>query len=589
MEKGVIGIIFISLFILFGSIAFITGIIPEGEEGEGGITCFDTDFGDYGEQGTCQDSIISYEDACTNSNTLREYDCTAANRCGYELKTCDNGCEGGACVASTGCTENLDCTGVQPFCNTAGACVGCLENDHCANVCLDGACVDCQIDNDCGVNSGKICEGNVCVNPPGTGCTSDGECDYASGETCLLFPPTYVSGSCVVSTGTGADCELVSGTDTLIDGSPSIPSFNISAWTAVIPGATWIWNETTVSNPTADTTLVFTKTFDLSSTGGTLGGTLVVAADNSYSCTLNNDMVFEDTNENNFRADTKDTYDLSGKLNVGRNTLVCEVKNWAQAGGTGASNPAGLLYRLSVTGESCVAGTTGPACNETDGGLNYFSPGTVSTEVSNNTDSCSTDGSSLTEYYCADGVINSIPYDCVCIDSTEGGFCVLSGGGMTCEAFNSHNVTGGLVDMEDMEGVVDDEIQGLLVAGDVLTGLTLSRTPVKSKVENPVMGDVYYCGLDLLWHQVKQTVSDISCISDSSLDCGPNTACLEDYECGSNSCVDNYCISISAELEAQRNFLVQIWCVVTNLPSYIAEGDISSEYTDCLAEAFGGV
>ena len=59
--------------------------------------------------------------------------------------------------------------------------------------------------------------------------------------------------------------------------------------------------------------------------------------------------------------------------------------------------------------------------------------------------------------------------------------------------------------------------------------------------------------------------------------------CLEDYQCQSNSCVDGFCISISSELKAQRGILIKMWCVVANLPSYLAgnNGD-GSDYIACL-------
>ena len=164
---------------------------------------------------------------------------------------------------------------------------------------------------------------------------------------------------------------------------------------------------------------------------------------------------------------------------------------------------------------------------------------------------------------------------------------------------------------------LDEEIIDLLESGDI-AGLTLIEVPVRSKVENSLItGDTYYCGLDLIWHRVKSTVADISCISNSGLDCvsnvaclsdsecyldyscedlgedgsfcAYNTGCLEDYECQSNSCVDGYCISISAELIAQRSILTRIWCVVTNLPSFISDGQDSLEYLQCIEDAFGGV
>jgi len=595
MEKGVIGIIFISLFILFGSVAFITG--QEGEngeddplfEGEGGgggctpdctggklcggdgcggscgtctgtdqcssgqcvecidngdcasgescvsgscvdgsATCSDTDGGiDYSVKGTCNDAttFTPIDDECTDSNTLDEYSCSEYGLCGVESKTCDGVCVDGACVASTGCTSNADCA------------------------------------------SGESCSvGGICVAPSTGSCESS----YIFSDFSTLI------------------------TETTLDLSISLPitarpAEIFPAWTADIPEARWIWAEATVSNPTENTTVEFTKTFEVSDMGGTIDGKLIIATDNSYSCTLNDVFVGGDEGSMNFADSDKDTYTLTN-LQVGENTLVCEVKNWEQEGGTAESNTAGLLYGLSVDSGFCDV-IVPSTCTDTDGGRNYLSSGSVfvdegvGDEIPVSTDSCSADGSTLTEYYCEDGAITSIDYSCDCISDSNGGYCRLSDS-LVCKEFSSH-LEGDLIDVADMVGFVDENIQDLLLSEEIV-GITLSGAPARSRVANELVGDAYYCGLDLLWHGVKQNVQDIGCINDPSLDCDSNTACLEDYECVSNSCVDGYCISISAELIAQRGILVKIWCVVTNLPSFIADGQDSLEYLQCVEDAFGG-
>ncbi len=500
MGKRVIGIIFISLFILFGSVVFITGIeTPEGEggdEGGGGPTCSDTDGGDYEEQGTCQDSINSYEDVCTNANTLREYDCTDSNYCGFELKTCDNGCVNGACVPGS-CTDT-DVTGPYPdgknygvkgtcddasvftpvddscnqsntvnewFCGDVDlcvieyniACVGdcvdgaclteggrrrttsCTDDSECADVCdvSTGVCVECVSIADCDAGSGETCVGNVCAAP------SSGSCESIylySNQSTLIFETT------LVSSGSG------------ILPITARPTTTSAAWTAVIPQARWIWGEATVSNPTENATVVFTKTFNLDNNWGVISGVLDVAADNSYSCELNGVVVGVDESERNFEITTQDKYTLvNDDFLVGENTLNCTVKNWEMPGAEAGDNPAGLLYGLSINSGDCAT-----SCLEgVDGGLNYFVPGNTSVGAISHTDSCSADGSTLTEYSCTvGGAITSSEFPCVCIEGSDGGYCELSGGagGMACEEFESHSVTGDLVDVTEMEGVVDDEI-----------------------------------------------------------------------------------------------------------------------------------
>jgi len=372
MEKGVIGIVFISLFMLFGSVAFIIGQEPEGEEGP-------EPEGEGGEGGGCTP------------------DCTGGKVCGSD------GC-GGSCGTCTGTDQ----------CDAGGLCVACLDDGDCApgescdasGQCIPPGCtpaVDPALSGVCGTQACGVATNGTC------GEVNCGSC--APGESC-------VSGSCVAySPGSCESIYLYSNQSTLI--TETTLTLNISlpitarpaeifaAWTADIPQARWIWAEATVSNPTENTTVEFTKTFNVSDVGGTIDGELVVAADNSYSCTLNGLVVGADASENNFRDDTKDTYSLSGKLQHGENTLVCEVKNWEQEGGTPESNPAGFLYGLSVDSGDCVAETPTKNCTDTDGGVNYLSSGTTSTDEDSNTDSCSGDGSNLTEYYCKDGAITS--------------------------------------------------------------------------------------------------------------------------------------------------------------------------------------
>ncbi len=125
-------------------------------------------------------------------------------------------------------------------------------------------------------------------------------------------------------------------------------------WTALIPGATWIWETFLVETPTLDETTTFSKTFTLAALP--TSASLVVAADNSYTVSINSTVVGTDTTEFNYFESGKDTYVATPYLVVGANTITFTVKNWAQAGGTPQSNPAGLLYKLHIElpGLTCV-------------------------------------------------------------------------------------------------------------------------------------------------------------------------------------------------------------------------------------------
>lgn len=90
-------------------------------------------------------------------------------------------------------------------------------------------------------------------------------------------------------------------------------------------------------------------------------------------------------------------------------------------------------------------------------------------------------------------------------------------------------------------------------------------------------GDLYYCGLDEVWHKAKPTIEDISCVAAGT--CPSASKCLASYECISNSCVDEYCISITTELQEQRNILQRIWCFLTNMGDFFGD---KFEYCECL-------
>ena len=130
------------------------------------------------------------------------------------------------------------------------------------------------------------------------------------------------------------------------------------AWTAVIPDANWIWAIDPISNDEAENgaTYTFEKTFTWMgpSTGADLK--FVVAADNSYTAKLNNNLLIEDGGEKNFTIDGQDLKEITfelGELNEGLNTLQITVQNWKPVGWTGtpSTNPGGLLYKLTIDGK----------------------------------------------------------------------------------------------------------------------------------------------------------------------------------------------------------------------------------------------
>ncbi len=171
--------------------------------------------------------------------------------------------------------------------------------------------------------------------------------------------------------------DIFSDTQTSFSGDVnSVPTYSgNSAWTAQILGATWIWNSYLVLNPTQDETVSFTRTFNLTSVP--VAGSLVIAADNSYAVALNGNPIGADNTEYNFTDSGKDTHNVLLGLQVGINTIAFTVKNWAQAGGSPQSNPAGLLYKLHVDLSGFGCNPPPPVNQKPVITVNPFNPTTV--------------------------------------------------------------------------------------------------------------------------------------------------------------------------------------------------------------------
>lgn len=155
-------------------------------------------------------------------------------------------------------------------------------------------------------------------------------------------------------------------------------SWTHPAWTASIPGASWIWGDDPVADPVGETVQTFEKSFDWY--GGVANATLQIAADNSYEFNLDGD-VDGDAAENNHALETQDSYDVTSSIDEGTNLLAIAVTNWEQKGGTTESNPAGLLYKLTITGSdpSCEPVEEIPGCTDPEA-ANYDENATYDNE-----------------------------------------------------------------------------------------------------------------------------------------------------------------------------------------------------------------
>lgn len=130
-------------------------------------------------------------------------------------------------------------------------------------------------------------------------------------------------------------------------------SFIHSSWVTAIgtSSAAWIWGDNPVVDPVSSTTQTFKKGFNW--TGGAVtSATLKLASDNSHAVTLGS---FTGGNAGEFNYGAVSTYNVASGIVAGANSLAIAVENFPMSGGTTASNPAGLMYELTITGtgESC--------------------------------------------------------------------------------------------------------------------------------------------------------------------------------------------------------------------------------------------
>ncbi len=171
----------------------------------------------------------------------------------------------------------------------------------------------------------------------------------------------------IVSCTHGNQCQPTSGSvvsdTTVTNTTDTAPAVLLTpthpAWTASIPGASWIWATNPVVAPTndADLTKVFTKTFTIP--GTPTAGNLMIAADNNYSVKVNGNVVPVVFDQNNFQAETQDTYNVLPFLINGVNTIEVTATNWEIGQDADPSaNPAGVMFKLDWS-SNCGGGNNG--------------------------------------------------------------------------------------------------------------------------------------------------------------------------------------------------------------------------------------
>ena len=134
-------------------------------------------------------------------------------------------------------------------------------------------------------------------------------------------------------------------TNTVVGDGNAVAVTPVGAWTASIPGATWIW-KSAVTLP--NETVAFEKNFTV--VGAVVSALLDIASDNSYKVFIDNVEVAADANPVNFTLATQDTHNLTANVTSGVHTLRIEVTN---NGVFSELNPAGLLYKFVVESKDC--------------------------------------------------------------------------------------------------------------------------------------------------------------------------------------------------------------------------------------------
>ncbi len=130
--------------------------------------------------------------------------------------------------------------------------------------------------------------------------------------------------------------------------SAKILTFVHPNWVKSLESAKWIWGDDGVIDSTVDETQTFINKFGWGGSLSPLSATLKIAADNSFSASLNETLAAEDLTEFNFGA-TK-SYDVTSLIQSGNNELAVKVKNFALANSLSTTNPAGLYYELTIEG-----------------------------------------------------------------------------------------------------------------------------------------------------------------------------------------------------------------------------------------------
>jgi len=215
------------------------------------------------------------------------------------------------------------------------------------------------------------------------------------------------------------------------------------------------------------------------------------------------------------------------------------------------------------TNATTTTGGQTATCEEDDFGVNLFQKGTTEKGSKSHMDSCVNSGNfqsseqtssgeslQVREYFCNDaGEIDVAVLDCPGGFICGEGACILASG--NDDGGNSLGFFCPSLEGEDKPGIAPGI--RLMIAGN----------------------EMVYCDpLTLSYLTVKAT----------------DEACLMNYECVSNSCLDNKCTAVGEILKEQTTFLKQIWCAISNPLDFMSKDDLgmdetNNDYLKCLSGA----
>jgi len=166
----------------------------------------------------------------------------------------------------------------------------------------------------------------------------------AQSQTC----PSACPGGTTIRFVSEALTTLVTGPKIFIQAPAVLNTFIHGAWTASIPGSSWISDEPvlSVSLSPPETFRYYTRFINLPCSP--TSATIVWAADNSLKTYVNGQYVPACSNQNENNHGAAKSCDIKSLLTVGNNVISWVVRNWAQGGGSPYSNPTRLRYRIDA-------------------------------------------------------------------------------------------------------------------------------------------------------------------------------------------------------------------------------------------------